>query len=226
MDLEKLFEQWQEKYRFDAFIRDGIVDPERYEHPHILFVLRDMNCGVETDLRQHLFDHGSGWRTWNNVARWTHALLDGCGDYPQHMPKERRRDLVRRIAAVNIKKEGGGSRSNAGKLSAAAEEQGDMLYSELCLCQPELIVCCGLGSESNAELLRKYVLPDCSDWQSFRSARLPWDWWYYYTSINGRTIPVISFCHPQVTNLCGKRGHEALFKPLYEDMLTIRKMFL
>ena len=41
-----------------------------------------------------------------------------------------------------------------------------------------------------------------------------------------KRIPIISFCHPQVTNLEGVRGHEKLFEPLYRDMLHIRELFL
>lgn len=41
-----------------------------------------------------------------------------------------------------------------------------------------------------------------------------------------KRIPIISFCHPQVTNLEGVSGHEKLFVPLYRDMLHIREMFL
>lgn len=50
--------------------------------------------------------------------------------------------------------------------------------------------------------------------------------WYYFTEMSGKRIPVISFCHPQVTNLEGCRGHERLFAPLYRDMLHIRELFL
>lgn len=41
-----------------------------------------------------------------------------------------------------------------------------------------------------------------------------------------KRIPIVSFCHPQVTNLQGARGHDILFEPLYRDMLHIREMFL
>ena len=41
-----------------------------------------------------------------------------------------------------------------------------------------------------------------------------------------KRIPIISFFHPQVTNLEGVRGHEKLFVPLYRDMLHIREVFL
>lgn len=42
--FEELFLKWQNSYNFQAFIKDGIVDSEHYTTPHILFVLRDMNC--------------------------------------------------------------------------------------------------------------------------------------------------------------------------------------
>lgn len=73
------------KHSFNAFIRNGIVDPEYYEMPHILFVLRDMNCLHERDLCMDLRKDGSGWKTWNNIGRWTKALLDGDEKYPQNM---------------------------------------------------------------------------------------------------------------------------------------------
>jgi hypothetical protein len=49
---------------------------------------------------------------------------------------------------------------------------------------------------------------------------------YYTLKVNGKEVPVISFCHPQVTNFKGKRGHNELFEPLYREMLNIRKEFL
>ena len=79
---------------------------------------------------------------------------------------------------------------------------------------------------SNAELLYRYVFEYNTEWDKFSSSELPHEWWYYYTAINKKQVPVISFCHSQVTNLCNRRGHENLFKPLYQDMLYIRNKFL
>lgn len=74
MNFDALFIKWKSKYDFNAFIRDGIVDSEHYDSPHILFVLRDMNCQSELDLCADLRKDGSGWKTWNNISRWTKAL--------------------------------------------------------------------------------------------------------------------------------------------------------
>ena len=229
MNFDALFEEWKTKHDFSAFIRDGIVDPEHYEMPHILFVLRDMNCQSERDLRDDLLENGSGWKTWNNIGRWTKALLDGDEEYPRDMSTENRVMQLKRIAAINLKKEGGGSRTAGNELLAAVQAQHEMIYKEICLCDPSIIISCGLtasGIIGNAALLKDYVLPHSTEWESFRSQTFNRDWGYYFTEINEKKIPVISFCHPQATHLNGGRGHEGLFAPLYRDMLHIRKMFL
>ncbi len=229
VNFEELFTRWQSKYSFNAFIKDGIVDTDGYERPHILFVLRDMNCSVSNDLRKCLRDHGSGHKTWNNIARWTTALLDGKEEYPMIMSREDRIKQLRRVAAINIKKEGGSARSNGSELIMAAETQRDMLLEQIELCDPQIIICCGQtmrGAPGNAVILEQKVFGINADWESIPSQTLNKEWYYFRTELNGKNVPVVSFCHPQVTNLCGKRGHKDLFEPLYRDMLMIRKYFL
>ena len=229
MSFDALFAKWKASHNFNAFISDGIVDPEHYETPHILFVLRDMNCQSEHDLCADLRRDGSGWKTWNNIGRWTKALLDGDEEYPQDMSMMSRVEQLKRVAVMNLKKEGGVSRTAGNELLESVQAQHEMIYEELCLCDPSIIICCGLtasGITGNATLLKDHVLPVSTEWTSFRSKTFDRDWWYFLTEINEKQVPVISFCHPQVTNLENARGHEELFAPLYRDMLHIRKLFL
>ncbi len=316
MNFDELFTKWKSEYSFNAFIRDGIVDPAHYDRPHILFILRDMNCRHERDLCADLRRDGSGWRTWNNIGRWTKALLDGDGEYPwdmsspsraaqlrrvavmnlkkegggsrasgsqlldavqmQHgreypwdMSSPSRAAQLRRVAVMNLKKEGGGSRASGSQLLDAVQMQHGKILEEICLCDPGMIICCGLASsgikgnaallkdhvlpvstewasfqsrtfdgmiiccglassgiKGNAALLKDHVLPVSTEWASFQSRTFDRDWQYYFTEINKKQIPVISFCHPQVTNLNGSRGHEKLFIPLFQDMLYIKELFL
>ena len=229
MSFESLFAEWKSTYGITAFIKDGIVDPSRYEKPHVLFVLRDMNCSRENDLRQDLQRDGSGWKTWNNIGRWTKALLDGCSEYPKDMSTSNRVDQLVRIAVMNLKKQGGTNRTPGDELKKAVEKQHDLISREISLCSPDIIICCGLpmtGCPSNADLLFRHVFSNHSDWEKFPSPNLPTSWWFYHAEIEGRSVPVISFCHPQATNLCGCRGHDGLFIPLYQDMLYIRERFL
>ena len=202
MNFDELFTKWKSEYSCNAFIRDGIVDPAHYDRPHILFILRDMNCRHERDLCADLRRDGSGWRTWNNIGRWTKALLDGDGEYPWDMSSPSRAAQLRRVGKI---------------------------LEEICLCDPGMIICCGLASsgiKGNAALLKDHVLPVSTEWASFQSRTFDRDWQYYFTEINKKQIPVISFCHPQVTNLNGSRGHEKLFIPLFQDMLYIKELFL
>ena len=190
-----------------------------------------MNCLHTRDLCADLRSDGSGWKTWNNIGRWTKALLDGIAEYPRDMSPEKRVEQLKRVAVMNLKKEGGVSRTDGTALLEAVETQHELIFDEICLCNPSIIICCGLpmkGCPSNADLLWRYVFSNRSEWDKFRSTELPQDWWFYYAVINGRNVPVVSFCHPQSTNLCGReyRGHEKLFAPLYRDMLCIRKRFL
>lgn len=231
MTFQELFSEWKQRYCFDAFISDGIVDSTNYAHPHILFVLRDMNLKwkQDRDLCEDLRCDGSGWKTWNNVGRWTAALLDGDPAYPFDMSTDKRVAQLKRVAVMNLKKEGGGSRTDRLKLDAAVQKQALLIRREISMCTPKLIVCCGLPSgkhKGNADLLKNYVFESSTQWMTFRSALEGREWGYYYADIDGNQIPVISFCHPQVSALNRLHGHEDLFKPLYQDMLTIRKMFL
>ncbi len=188
-----------------------------------------MNCRQARDLCADLHCDGSGWKTWNNIGRWTKALLDGDPDYPYDMSRPNRIAQLRRIAVMNIKKEGGGSRSANSTLEAAAKEQSAFIRQEIALCKPDMILCCGISSGNltgNAVLLEKYVFQIHAEWKAFDSAVEGRKWWYYYADVAGRQIPVVSFCHPQATVLGKARGHENLFKPHYQDMLTIRNIFL
>ena len=229
MDFHTLFQKWKAQYPIRAFIRDGIVDAEHYELPHLLFVLRDMNCQAERDLCRDLRENGSGWKTWNNIGRWTKALLDGTAAYPRDMSKEKRIAQLKRIAVMNLKKEGGTSRAEGSSLLEAVQTQHTLLYEEIRLCSPSLIICCGLpasGMPGTAALLKEYVFPHATEWQTLPSQSLDRTWQYYFAEINGTQVPIISFCHPQVTVLAGNRGHERLFLPIYQDMLAIRKQLL
>ena len=130
---------------------------------------------------------------------------------------------------MNLKKEGGTSRTAGTDLLQAVQTQHEMIREEICLCDPDIIICCGLtasGILGNATLLKSHVFQSSTEWESFRSKTFDREWWYYFAEVNGKQVPVISFCHPQVTNLEGARGHDDLFEPLYRDILCVREMFL
>jgi len=228
MSFQDLFNRWKSKYKFEAFISDGIVDEKCYEKPHILFILRDMNSKEERDLCEDLRTDGSGWKTWNNVARWIQALLDGDSNYPNRITKESRVQQLRRIAVMNLKKEHGGPHVDGEQLKQSVLDHKEFILEEVKLCTPELIICCGLSSVGvmgNAVLMKEYVFSYTSDWMMIESDKLNRSWRYYFAEVDKRKIPVVEFSHPQATILSGKRGHE-LFEALYCDMLKVKEELL
>lgn len=240
-----LLKRWKEHRKYAAFIYDGIVDLQTFcmEDKKLLFILRDMNHDEDDhNLCEDLEDYGSGYKTWGNVGRWIIALLDGKQEYPRDMSNNLRADQLRRVAVMNVKKEGGCSRAKRSELAEAVDNDRDYILRQIYLYQPDMIVCCGFTSSSlvgNADLLKegdkKYNVSsvfttkekDSFNWQTIESQNfVNHNWWYFYVNLDNHTVPVLSFCHPQTTNMGSKRGHEDLFKPLYRDMLYARKIFL
>ena len=221
--IEDLLDLWKTEYNdsIKIFVKDGIICDEEYSEPHVLFIMRDMNTGKEVDLREEIREWGSGWKTWNNAARWAQALLTGNEEYPRDID---RREQMRKVAVINIKKEAGGARASRQELIVAASTYGSYTLRQIELCDPEIIICGGFG---NADLLKDYVFKELSsEWKKHPAAHFDATWWYYYATINEKQIPVISFCHPQVSNFKGKHGHTDLFEPLYREMLNFRKIFI
>ena len=101
--IKDLLDAWKNDFegKISIFIRDGIVSEGEYAHPHILFIMRDMNTDKEDNLCEDLYARGSGWKTWNNAARWTVALLTGNEEYPRNID---RCEQMRKVAVINLKK--------------------------------------------------------------------------------------------------------------------------
>lgn len=109
---DRLFEAWPS--RQESFVRDGIVDADEYARSRVklLFVLKEVNDlgGGGWDLREFLRDGGRG-QTWNTVTRW----VEGIEQLPCTVPwselstvdNNRRKRVLRKVAAVNLKKEPG-----------------------------------------------------------------------------------------------------------------------
>lgn len=225
--IDALLNVWEKELQDEitVFVRDGIICEAEYAQPHVLFVTRDMNIGSNTkeklDLREELRETGSGWKTWNNAARWSIALHTGNETYPQEI---NRRTEMRKVAVVNIKKQAGTANASKKELQDAAKLYGAYTLKEIELCDPKIIICGGLG---NAGILKKHIFKELSgEWINLPALNFDCVWWYYWVSINGKQVPVIDFCHPQVTHFKGKCGHNDLLEPLYREMLNFRKEFL
>ena len=211
-----LMNRWQEQWHqnhadYAWFNADGIVDYDRWctlpEGKHILVLLKETN-GLKSSLADFLRNGGSQtyWRTWNNVARWVNLILNGT--YWEYVEKSALDDMVRNIAAVNLKKYAGGSRANRKKIITEASKDISLLHDQITLYEPDIILTGGWGLVS--DFLHDQIYQDHANWvQPTEQAAL----WYYETSAitsKHKTL-VISMPHP---NRSAKRWTLELDKAL------------
>jgi len=150
-DEDALFDRWSGK-RGPGFLKDGAGREFKDEALRVVYVLKEAVDDPVTDpaVRYRWWDYrdfmddGGQWATWNNISRWTAHVLDGAGfDEVSYLSKDTRRPLMRRIAALNLKKIPGTSASNMGEIWHFALEDAPLLREQLALYRPHLTVACG-----------------------------------------------------------------------------------
>jgi hypothetical protein len=216
-EQEDLFKEWQATKHYDYFVKDGIFDPKIWNEQKckVLFVLKEANWEKENiDLCNWILGERSPtyWKTWNNIARWTAALLEP-GEYPKYVSKADKTYWLRRIAFLNLKKVGGKAVANKKCIQQYAKNDAEFIRRQIILCAPTIIICCGRGTGKNADLLYDEVFKtdELSDWK-----KSVLDYNYFTVSINNsKKVPVVSFYHPQI------RGSHELLKKRYEEMTEI-----
>ena len=185
-----------------------------------MFVLKEANWpNGRADMKEYLKNpdlSGNWWKTWNNIARWTIALLDG-GNYQKSISREYRTSILKRVAFINIKKEGGDNQADANELIDAAKRDKENIKTQIEMYSPDIVICCGRNGKSNASILREYVLTsNVSEWKQLTNSI-----YYYNFKCQGKKqIPIVSFFHPQM------RGGHKNFEKKYNLMLDIRNELL
>lgn len=224
---DQLFDRWQTERGYPFFVRDGVFDEDTWEAEplKITFILKEANWQNENvPLCEWVLNQESNpWKTWNNVARWTKALLEG-GEYPRYVSREERTRLLKRVSFLNLKKTGGGRGANPKKVRQAARDDAEYIREQLLLYKPDLIVCCGkwlVADVLQKEVLQRPDLPGpflpAQDWEN-------WDGFpCFYTRFPGkeRLTPVASFYHPEW--FTGGHGQWQIF---FEQMKEARAVLL
>jgi len=154
---EELFKRWCNER--PGFCRDGIVCEEFYSDenikPKILIVLKEANGNNETvDIVPWLksFEAPGADRIWDNVARWVygirHFMVDGeildWGSVP-HANPEFKRNTIKSICAMNLKKVPGGGTTEWRKLEAAAGNNKEFIKQQFGIYDPDLTICANVG---------------------------------------------------------------------------------
>lgn len=185
---ENFLDEWASKV--PGFIRDGVVNPEEYFSAKykILFLLKEVNGGKDWDLRDFLLEGGRK-KTWDNVSRWVEGILNLDEEIPwrtmDEISDERRKKWINKIAAVNVKKVSGGHTSVSKEISDAARSNGELLWNQINMYMPDIIICGGTESYYFDEIT-EYENPG---WKM--TSRGIW----YVVEPNGRII--VSYAHPE-----------------------------
>lgn len=170
-------------------IDDGLADEEEYLSAayKIVYILKEVNGGKGWSLREFL-QNGGRAQTWDNIARWTEAILNLDEEKPwSYWEKDneaRRQTMLKKIGAVNVKKTSGGHTSNSGEIYQAALDYREILCRQMSLYKPDIVICCGT---------ERAFADACFDGQEIDWRMTSRGIWYFIAG----GAAVISFAHPE-----------------------------
>ena len=152
-DIELLMDSWKEKHRnkgYKRFIRDGIVCEEQWEKqqtPKVCYFLKEAYTSNENgyNLVEDLHDCEQPWTMWRKIAIWTQAIHNAfsqnMSEYDEEVLRSHEKEIIDRIAVVNVKKSNGENSSNYEDLEKYAIEDRAEIKRELEIIRPDIIVC-------------------------------------------------------------------------------------
>ena len=193
----RLFAKWRTNIGpKGAFIEDGVVDERQFlqEPCRFVFVLKEANQMGKTSLTDFLSNGapGNGGHTWNPVCRWL------TGEKTRVFSPDERKDILRRIAVMNLKKEDGGSVTDMRKLEEVVKRDSGFIKSQMEIYAqhvPVAFICCGPWLLS---MISQHVYDNAS---IEREAPIP-----FMKPFVGREVYFVAFNHPnaKVENLVTK----------------------
>ena len=206
-DIDMLFREWQARPHHigSVFNRDGIVDIAEWEKQdcRIMFLLKeayhDKSFAENVyDLAEDIRQYAPWGNMWRRVAEWTRGLLltaQGENVSYHELSDEDARNYLRTTAVVNIKKSHGKPRSDEDDLRTYAERDADLLYRQIEMISPTVIVCCSTFSLLNV-VIGKYETPidkagvnHSDNWHYKWKSRIVLD--YYHPAI--QVSPLMTF---------------------------------
>lgn len=186
-----IFDEWRKKRK--NIIPDGIVNIKIYSKAKIkvLYLLKEVNGGKDWNLRDYLNNNASRFQTWNNIARWQYAIEnfqeDNLWSKVQNVNEEFRKEQVRKIAVINLKKVPGTEKSKMAEIRKFAWNDRELLKRQISLCEPDIVVCCGTG-----EIVKEFKLVDNEYFKNWSKSSANIE--FHLTKKNSL---IISHCHPQ-----------------------------
>lgn len=148
--MEFDFSEWkkQEIHQGKIFIEDGVFDTKAWKdaNPKILFLAKEAYSNGDEFILRDLIDEYGPFQNWFRVAYWTKAI-EMVWEYKsiptfERIDDKEIKEILKRIAFVNIKKSGGLSSSNNKDLQKYVNSDRKYLKSQINYYQPDVIICC------------------------------------------------------------------------------------
>lgn len=197
--LNTLFDEWRKKdiHNGAVFISDGVVNESNWlaaDNKRILFVLKEAysHSGTKNwSLTKWLSEAEDHSKIWKRVVEWTYGIYNTTetriAKYSPNIYDENK-DLIQRIAVLNLKKSKGKSRSNYDEIRKYARDDREEIKRETEIISPQIIVCGSTLAPLDEEVYDNKI----------RGGKKCDNWFYYTTEITGEEILVIDYYHPAV----------------------------
>ena len=145
-NLKELFNQWQKELD-GKFVPDGTINFEQWEKTNkkILVILKETNdfdnFGLNDLINKNITNSKSGiWKglTWHNIGRVSYGLLNTSAPFKDAHKK--RKETLKHIAVMNIKKTAGKSKSKYKTIKFHAEKYKDYIKKEIEIINPDIVI--------------------------------------------------------------------------------------
>ncbi len=153
MDLELLFQKWEKAYKEKSinkpFVKDGIVDKDKYKG--IVWLLRETNdydgnlANLIKDCINHKENHKKYWKTPQTHYKESiavYSLLNHSS--PNNEIKKYKIDGLKYAAVVNIKKISGDNKSDYEEIVEHLKTYKSFLQKEIELLNPKVVIVGGM----------------------------------------------------------------------------------
>jgi len=124
--------------------KDGIIDFNEFHKakPKILFIMKDVNDFEGGDLREWLKE-GPRYM-WHTIAKWSAGMLNDFPMYEEVVHYDVKKEALKKIAAINLKKSSGKATVAPEIVNAYAHQDRELLLEQIDSIAPDLIISCGV----------------------------------------------------------------------------------
>lgn len=224
-NMDQLLATWQKDDQ--TFVSDGIVDSSKFftEKVKLLFLLKEANQGVGSDLRSYLRDGSeitSQDLTWVRAAKWTDGIInffDFNRLFNWHQlteeylkdPSAYYKKWLSKVSVVNLKKTPAKGVSRLEDIKAYNEDSvnREFLKKQIDLIDPDIII---LASEVVESLYRDFT----QDYSPLNVVMTP----HVKGWIEGGTNRLILSTYHLADTLCDE-PNEAEHQLWYRDMMEV-----